>query len=155
MYEVAGNHECSSSVIREAVLKDQDSGKMLITQTPENLSSFQFYLRSMNSMYSVFFIKTNYPHWKPVLLLLHWHRLKLHLYNAIPANTKYLYNICTKLNQRRRRRVDVVQVFYKCFVFAGMSVHGKQRWMLAFQLGPTAIYFNTISFPLSGNTIMV
>ena len=37
----------------------------------------------------------------------------------IPANTKHLYNICTKLNQRRRRWVDVVQMFYKCFVFAG------------------------------------
>ena len=38
-----------------------------------------------------------------------------------PANTKHLYNICTKLDQRRRRWADVVQMLYKCFVFAGLS----------------------------------
>ena len=36
-----------------------------------------------------------------------------------PANTKHLYNICTMLDQRRRRWADVVQMLYKCFVFAG------------------------------------
>ena len=36
----------------------------------------------------------------------------------IPANTKYLYNICTMLDQRRRRWADVVQMLYKCFVLA-------------------------------------
>ena len=41
----------------------------------------------------------------------------------IPANIKYLYNICTLLDQRRRRWVDVVQMLYKCFVFAGCTVH--------------------------------
>ena len=30
----------------------------------------------------------------------------------------YLYNICTMSDQRRRRWVDVVQMLYKCFVFA-------------------------------------
>ena len=40
----------------------------------------------------------------------------------IPANTKHLYNICTMLAQRRRRWADVVQMLYKCFVFAGMWV---------------------------------
>ena len=35
-----------------------------------------------------------------------------------PANTKHLYNICTMLEQRRRRWADVVQMVYKCFVFA-------------------------------------
>ena len=39
---------------------------------------------------------------------------------CIPANTKHLYNICTMLDQRRRRWADVVQMLYKCFVFAGM-----------------------------------
>ena len=29
------------------------------------------------------------------------------------------HNICTMLDQRRRRRGDVVQMLYKCFVFAG------------------------------------
>ena len=38
-----------------------------------------------------------------------------------PVNTKHLYNICTKLIQRRRRWADVVQMLYKCFVFAGNS----------------------------------
>ena len=36
-----------------------------------------------------------------------------------PANTKHMYNICTMLDQRRRRWADVVQMLYKCFVFAG------------------------------------
>ena len=36
-----------------------------------------------------------------------------------PANTKHLYKICTMLDQRRRRWADVVQMLYKCFVFAG------------------------------------
>ena len=40
-------------------------------------------------------------------------------HNAYPANTKHLYNICTMLDQRRRRWADVVQMLYKCFVFAG------------------------------------
>ena len=39
-----------------------------------------------------------------------------------PANTKHLYSICTMLDQRRRRWADVVQMLYKCFVFAGNPV---------------------------------
>ena len=38
---------------------------------------------------------------------------------AAPENTKHLCNICTMLDQRRRRWTDVVQMLYKCFVFAG------------------------------------
>ena len=38
---------------------------------------------------------------------------------SLPTNTKHLYSICTRLDQRRRRWADVVQ---KCFVFAGLSV---------------------------------
>ena len=34
-----------------------------------------------------------------------------------PANTNYLYNICTTLGQRRRSWADIVQMLYKCFVF--------------------------------------
>ena len=37
-----------------------------------------------------------------------------------PANTKHLHNICTKVDQCRRRWADVLQLFYKCFVFAVM-----------------------------------
>ena len=35
-----------------------------------------------------------------------------------PVNTKHLYNICTMLDQRRRRWAGVVQMLYKCFEFA-------------------------------------
>ena len=35
------------------------------------------------------------------------------------ASTKHLYNICTMVDQRRRCWADVVQMLYKCFVFAG------------------------------------
>ena len=34
-----------------------------------------------------------------------------------PENTKHLYNIYTMLDQRRRRWTDVVQMFYKYFLF--------------------------------------
>ena len=40
----------------------------------------------------------------------------------IPENTKHLYNICTMLVQRRRRWTDVVQMLYKCFLFAGYDI---------------------------------
>ena len=40
--------------------------------------------------------------------------------SVIPVNTEHLYNICAMLVRRRRRRADVVQMLYKCFVFAGM-----------------------------------
>ena len=41
--------------------------------------------------------------------------------NHIPANTKHLYNICTTSVQRLRRWSDIVNMLYKCFVFAGMT----------------------------------
>ena len=37
---------------------------------------------------------------------------------VIPQQTWKLYNICTILDQRRRRWADVVQMLYNCFVFA-------------------------------------
>ena len=39
---------------------------------------------------------------------------------TIPVNTKHLYNIFTMLVQCRRRLTSVVQMLYKCFVFAGI-----------------------------------
>ena len=33
-----------------------------------------------------------------------------------------MYNICTMLDQRRRRWADVVQMLDKCFVFAGLGL---------------------------------
>ena len=40
-------------------------------------------------------------------------------YGSFLANTKH--TICTMLVQRGRRWADIVQLFYKCFVFAGMG----------------------------------
>ena len=40
----------------------------------------------------------------------------------IPVNTKHLYKNCTMLDQPRKRWTAVVQVLYKCFVFAGMLI---------------------------------
>ena len=41
-----------------------------------------------------------------------------------PANTKYLYNICTTSAQRIRRWSSIVQMLYKCFVFPGVMLPG-------------------------------
>ena len=60
-----------------------------------------------------------------------------------PINHKHLYNICTMLDQRRRRWADVVQMLYKCFVFARMdtvpSKHNalNQCWSSVVEGGPT------------------
>ena len=47
------------------------------------------------------------------------------------ANTKHLYNIFSTLDQRRIRCADVVQMLYKCFVFAGEMVIPSKHEMLA------------------------
>ena len=39
------------------------------------------------------------------------------VHTVYPANMKHLNNICTMLEQRRRRWADFVQMLYKCFVF--------------------------------------
>ena len=44
------------------------------------------------------------------------------LMDKLPANTKHLYDICTMLDQRRRRWADVVQMSYTCFVFTGCLI---------------------------------
>ena len=45
----------------------------------------------------------------------------------IPADTKHLYNICTTLSQRLRRWSNIVQMLYKCFVFAGIALRVTKR----------------------------
>ena len=40
-----------------------------------------------------------------------------------PANRKHLYNICAMLDKRRRRWVDVEQIYHKCFVLAGLYLN--------------------------------
>ena len=48
-------------------------------------------------------------------------RVRADLSDVIPANSNDLYTICTMLVQRRRRWADIVQMLYKCFVFAGIA----------------------------------
>ena len=45
--------------------------------------------------------------------------VKKYKIKSSPVNAKHLYSICTMLDQRRRRWAGVVQMLYKCFVFAG------------------------------------
>ena len=61
------------------------------------------------------------------LITCRWSRLfDTHILNFFsaamrhPSNTKHLHNICTMLNQLRRRWADVVQVLYRCFLFDGI-----------------------------------
>ena len=45
-----------------------------------------------------------------------------------PVNTKHLYNICTSSAQRIRRRSDIEQMLYKCFVFTGNGGPETPPW---------------------------
>ena len=47
---------------------------------------------------------------------------------ANPANTKHLYSICTTSAQRLRRWTNIVQMLYKCFVFAGNTTLGQSSF---------------------------
>ena len=47
---------------------------------------------------------------------------------ATPANTKHLYNICTTSTQRLWRWFNIVQMLYKCFVFAGTPSTLSKPW---------------------------
>ena len=49
-----------------------------------------------------------------------------------PANTKHLYNICTMLDQRRRRWTDVVEMLCKCFFVFLESTCGRYLKSFAF-----------------------
>ena len=51
------------------------------------------------------------------LIIIIWQRLIVFLRKL--ADTKHLYNICTMLDQRRRRWANIVQMLYNFFVFAG------------------------------------
>ena len=50
----------------------------------------------------------------PFSLVLRW--------TNIPVNRKHLYNICTMLDQRRRRWAVVVHMLCKSFVFVGIGL---------------------------------
>ena len=54
----------------------------------------------------------------------HTDQIKLATY---PVNAKHLYNICTMLDQRRRRWADVVQMLYKCFVITRYLANWEWR----------------------------
>ena len=55
-----------------------------------------------------------------------------------PVNIKQLYKICTMLDQRRRRWAGVVQMLYKCFVFAGLQINCEEN-MYSFQMNNTCL----------------
>ena len=44
-----------------------------------------------------------------------------------PASTKHLYNICTMLDQRRRRWSNIVQILYRCFCVCWANIQGHLR----------------------------
>ena len=57
-------------------------------------------------------------------LIVKWWCCTLSCPSLPPSKHKTLYDICTMLDQRRRRWADVVQMSYKCFVFAGRLLLG-------------------------------
>ena len=57
-----------------------------------------------------------YSHRKKTGLSEHWTNMDI-----TPANTKHLYTICTTSSKRLRRWSNIVQMLYKCCVFAGTS----------------------------------
>ena len=54
---------------------------------------------------------------------------------------KHLYNICTMLDQLRRRWADVVQMLCKCFVFAPQSCRQDTLAQRHLIIGPTSRLF--------------
>ena len=79
----------------------------------------QIHLTGLNCV--LFFVgPTIYTHQdfirKPFILTVF---VRLCFLGISPVNTNHLYNNCTMLDQRRRRWADIVQMLYKCFVFAG------------------------------------
>ena len=66
-------------------------------------------------------------------------------YTTILVNTKHLYNICTMLDQRRRRWADVAQMSCKCFVFTGME-HAR---ITVFWLSVIHLQNSTLFKPMS------
>ena len=49
----------------------------------------------------------------------------------VPANTKYLYNICKTSAQRLRRWSNIVQMLYKCCVYRGAQAKWAQSPQIA------------------------
>ena len=58
-----------------------------------------------------------------------WRLFKLGVLNlSVLATTKHLYNICTAPAKRLRRCANIVQMLYKCFMFAGLfSISSQLR----------------------------
>ena len=48
--------------------------------------------------------------------------LNIRFKNLFPVNTKHLYNICKRLDQRLRRLSNLLQMLYKSLVITGLSV---------------------------------
>ena len=52
--------------------------------------------------------------------------INIYIFHGIQANTKHLYNICTTPAQRLQRWPNIVQMLYKCFVFAWMGLESTR-----------------------------
>ena len=68
--------------------------------------------------------------------------------------TKYLHNICTMLDQRRRRWDNVVQMLYKCFVFTGVKCQNMLFLCESWQIG-TVTFFTKGQRPNYDNCFIV
>ena len=55
---------------------------------------------------------------------------------ALPVNTKHVYNICTLLDQHRRRWVAIVHMLCKCLCFPGFGTNLKDSNCLLHELLP-------------------
>ena len=61
---------------------------------------------------------------EPLRVVLSYNRrctLGIDILNYIPGTTNHFYKICTTLAQRLWRWTNIVQMLYKCFVFAGIT----------------------------------
>ena len=66
-----------------------------------------------------------------------------------PANTQHFYNICKPSDQRLRRWAVVVQMLYKCFVFAGTGPASSAHNTRLTRQGLLALFLAGNAFCLS------
>ena len=116
------DHKCALHELPSLLIRPQYSCNTLLGQRKKNSESAKKYLSvswtyqqaiQENCIYifgcicKIFVIPRNYF---------------IFLLTAIPANTKHLYNTCTSSAQQLRRWSNIVQLLYKCFVFAYLYI---------------------------------
>ena len=72
---------------------------------------------------------------------------------AFPANTKYLYNICTTSAQRLRRWFNIVQMLYKCFALTGLRQYNLCDTIIPFHLIKSNLIILDWGLGVGGNSI--